>query len=70
MLVLAVFASCSKDGDEEETIKDIDVESARGIKFTTIESDKVLNNPFMGWVPWGNSKNYHQPHRMFFAQTI
>jgi hypothetical protein len=37
--------------------------------FNPVESNQVLNNPFMGWVPWGNVKNYPQPHSMVFAQT-
>lgn len=31
------------------------------------EIDAVLNNPFMGWVPWAVAENPPQPHRLVYA---
>ncbi len=55
----------AKAAEETDTI-----ESANSVDtYHPIESNQVLNNPFMGWVPWGTVKNYPQPHSMVFAQT-
>lgn len=31
------------------------------------EIDTILNNPFMGWVPWATAENPPQPHRLVYA---
>lgn len=34
--------------------------------FLPVESEEVLNNPYMGWAPWATNTNSKQPHRLAF----
>lgn len=33
------------------------------------ETGSILNNPFMGWVPWANGGPYSQPHRLVYINA-
>ena len=42
---------------------------ATGEIYYPIESDMVLNNPFMGWAPSAEGGPYEQPHRLVYINT-